>query len=129
VAAEKRRFSPPPEQQRRLVESFFGALANGDVDSLRSMLAADVGDACGSVSARNSAPASCRPSIIRRRDGAITTIPLFDSDGERITELVSVVDPTSWRSRRTSSTLGAERAHALLTPCGSSEGHDFPSRA
>jgi RNA polymerase sigma-70 factor (ECF subfamily) len=42
VAEEKRRFAPPAEEQRRLIESFMGALATGDVASLRNVLAADV---------------------------------------------------------------------------------------
>ena len=42
VAAEKQRFNAPPEQQRRLIESFVAAAMNGDVAALRSVLAEDV---------------------------------------------------------------------------------------
>jgi len=42
VAAEKQRFTPPPEQQRRLIESFVAAAVHGDVAALRSVLAEDV---------------------------------------------------------------------------------------
>ena len=136
VAAEKRRFSPPPEQQRRLVESFLGALANGDVDSLRSMLAADVvsiadggGKSFAAKRPVHGADAVARmwvgirekfgagimpaieevngtPAIIGRRDGAITSILLFEFEGDRIAELVSVVNPDklAFAERQASST-------------------------
>ncbi|HKO57399.1 MAG TPA: RNA polymerase sigma factor SigJ [Thermoanaerobaculia bacterium] len=42
VAEEKRRFHPPPDEHRRLIEGFLGAIRAGDVASLRSVLAADV---------------------------------------------------------------------------------------
>ena len=123
LAGEKRRFAPAPEQQRRLIESFMGAVADGDVDALRNVLAADVvtvGDGGGkafaakrpvhgfdavaqmwigivekfgagievSIEEVNGAPA-----IVARRDGEITSILNFTFDGDRITELLSVVNP------------------------------------
>ena len=42
VAADQKRFAPAPEEQRRLVERFLGALQLGDVDGLRQLLAAGV---------------------------------------------------------------------------------------
>ena len=123
VAAEKPRFTPPPEQQRRLIEGFIGALANGDVDSLRSMLTADVvsiadGGAKSFAAKRpiHGAEAVARlwigirqkfsagisvsieevngtPALIGRRDGAIATVLFFTFEGERIAELWSVVNP------------------------------------
>ena len=123
VAQEKQRFAPPPEQQRRLIESFMGAVAKGDVAALRNVLAEDVvaiGDGGGksfaakrpvtgfdavaqmwigivqkfgagievSIEEVNGALA-----IIGRRDGAITSILNFTYDGDRIVELLSVVNP------------------------------------
>jgi RNA polymerase sigma-70 factor (ECF subfamily) len=123
VAAEKARFAPPVEIQRRLVETFLGALAQGDVGALRSVLAEDVvaladgggktfaakrpvhgADAVaamfvgivqkfgagvvGSVEEVNGAPA-----LIGRRDGRVTNIMAFAFDGDRIAEIVSIVNP------------------------------------
>ena len=123
VAQEKQRFAPPPEQQRRLIQTFMGAVAKGDVAALRNILAADVvaiGDGGGksfaakrpvigfdavshmwigivqkfgagievSIDEVNGAPA-----IVGRRDGRITSIVNFTFDGDRIVELLSVVNP------------------------------------
>jgi RNA polymerase sigma-70 factor (ECF subfamily) len=123
VAEEKRRFAPPPEQQRRLIESFLDAIGHGDVDALRNVLASDVvavGDGGGkafaakrpvhgfdavaqmwigivtkfavgltaSIEEVNGAPA-----LVARRDGVIESILNFTYDGERIAELLSVVNP------------------------------------
>ncbi|HEX2061899.1 MAG TPA: RNA polymerase sigma-70 factor [Thermoanaerobaculia bacterium] len=123
VAAEKRRFTPPPEQQRRLIEGFLGALACGDVDALRNVLTEDVvsvadGGAHALAAKRpvHGADAVARmwigivqkfgagvePSIeevngrlalIGRRDGAIANVLFFEFDGDRIAELLSVVNP------------------------------------
>lgn len=123
VAEEKRRFTPPPEQQRRLVESFLGAVSNGDVDGLRSVLAADVvtvGDGGGKAFAARRPvhgfdavaqmwigivqkfgegievsieEVNGNPAIVGRRDGEITSILNFTFDGDRIAELLSVVNP------------------------------------
>ena len=123
VAAEKARFAPPVETQRRLVETFLGALAQGDVSALRGVLAEDVvaladgggktfaakrpvhgADAVatmfvgivqkfgagvvGSVEEVNGAPA-----LIGRRDGRVTNVMAFTFDGDRIAEIVSIVNP------------------------------------
>lgn len=42
VAESKRRFQPPPDEHRRLIEGFLGAIRAGDVSALRNVLAADV---------------------------------------------------------------------------------------
>jgi len=123
VAAEKKRFTPAPEEQRRLVEQFMGALQHGDVDGLRQILAADVvaiGDGGGkALAARNPVhgddavsrffiglvtkfgagltPAmeevNGAPAIITRRDGEIVNILSFVFDGDHIAEILSVVNP------------------------------------
>jgi RNA polymerase sigma-70 factor, ECF subfamily len=123
VAAEKRRFAPPPDQQRRLIESFLGAVARGDVDSLRDMLAADVvatadggGKSFAAKRPVTGAEAVAKlfvgvaqkfgagvevsieevnglPAMIGRRDGAIVNILMFAFDGERIAEVLSFVNP------------------------------------
>ena len=123
VAAEKQRFTPPPEQQRRLIESFVAAISQGDVATLRNVLAEDVvaladggGKTFASKRPVQGFDAVARlfigivskfgqgivPSIeevngelalIGRRDGTITSIGMFAFDGDRITEIVSVVNP------------------------------------
>jgi RNA polymerase sigma-70 factor, ECF subfamily len=123
VAAEKRRFTPPPEQQRKLIESFMAALAAGNVDALRDVLAHDVvalGDGGGKAFAAKVPVAGFdavtrlyfglvskytegvsfaieevngAPSIVARRDGGILSILTFAFEGERIAELNSVVNP------------------------------------
>lgn len=123
VAAEKRRFTPPPEQQQRLIEGFLGALVNGDVDALRTMLTEDVvsiadGGANAFAAKRpihgfdavsrmwigivqkfgagvvpSIEEVNGRPAVVGRRDGAIANLLLFEFDGDRIAEILSVVNP------------------------------------
>lgn len=123
VAQEKPRFTPDPEQQRRLVETFLGALAQGDVDALRNMLAADVvalADGGGKTFAAKrpvtGADAVAKMfvgiaqkfgegiegsieevngqlALIGRRDGALTNILVFTFDGDQIAEVISIVNP------------------------------------
>ncbi|HUR82134.1 MAG TPA: RNA polymerase sigma-70 factor [Thermoanaerobaculia bacterium] len=123
VSEEKRRFAPPPETQRRLIESFLGAVSRGDVDALRNVLADDVvsvGDGggksfaakrpvtgFGAVSqmwigivqkfAQGITPSieevNGAPALVARREGTIVSILNFAFDGERIAELWSVVNP------------------------------------
>ena len=127
VAAEKPRFTPPPEQQRRLIESFLGAVATGDVDALRNVLAADVvsvGDGGGKGFAAKRPvhggeavakmwigivekfgagidvsieEVNGAPAVLGRRDGAIASIVTFAFDGGRIAEIASVVNPDKLR--------------------------------
>jgi RNA polymerase sigma-70 factor, ECF subfamily len=123
VAAEKPRFTPPPDEQRRLIEGFMGALAAGDVDALRSVLAADVvavSDGGGKVFAAKRAVhgadevakmyvgivqkfakdvvASIEEvngtlAVVGRRNGEITGIVGFTFDGGRIAEVLSFQNP------------------------------------
>jgi RNA polymerase sigma-70 factor (ECF subfamily) len=123
VAQEKPRFTPDAEQQRRLIETFLGALVQGDVHSLRNLLTEDVvavadgggktfaakrpvvgadavskmfigivqklaQDVQPSIEEVNGAPA-----LVGRRDGELTNILAFTFDGDRIAELVSIVNP------------------------------------
>ena len=123
VAAEKQRFAPPPEQQRRLIESFVAAAVNGDVDQLRSVLSDDV---VALADGGGKSFASKRPilgidavsrlwlgivakfgagvaisveevngelALVGRRDGAIISIGMFTFDGDRIAEIASFVNP------------------------------------
>jgi RNA polymerase sigma-70 factor (TIGR02957 family) len=123
VAAEKQRFTPPPEQQRRLIESFVAAAAHGDVAALRSVLAEDVvtlADGGGKTFAAKrpveGADAVAKLwagivtkfgagveiaieevngelALVGRRDGAIVSIGMFTFAGDRIAEIVSIVNP------------------------------------
>lgn len=123
VAAEKQRFTPPPEQQRRLIESFVAAAVNGDVAALRNVLAEDVvsladggGKSFAAKRPVHGADAVAKMwvgivtkfgegveasieevngqlALIARRDGAIASIGMFMTDGDRITEILSFVNP------------------------------------
>ncbi len=123
VAAEKRRFTPPPEQQRRLIESFIAAAANGDVAALRNVLAEDVvsladggGKSFAAKRPVHGADAVAKMwvgivtkfgegveasveevngqlALVARRNGAIASIGMFLTDGDRITEILSFVNP------------------------------------
>lgn len=123
VTAEKQRFTPPPETQRRLIESFLGALSHGDVDGLRNMLTADV---VSIADGGDKTFAAKRPvvgsdavsrmyvgiatkfgvglhatieevngelALVTRRDRTIVNILTFGFEGEKIAELISVVNP------------------------------------
>jgi RNA polymerase sigma-70 factor (ECF subfamily) len=123
VAAEKRRFTPPLDEQRRLIESFMAALAGGNVDALRNVLSSDVvarGDGGGKAFAAK-APmigfdivsrfffgltakyttglaitieeVNGAPALLARTGDAITSIVTFTFDGDRIVELNSIVNP------------------------------------
>lgn len=123
VVEEKQRFAPPPDVQRRLVERFMTALASGDADGLRDVLASDVvavADGGGKTFAAkrpvHGADAVTKlflgvvqkfgagitpgieevngaPALVGRRDGTITNILAFEFDGERIREVLSIVNP------------------------------------
>jgi len=123
VAAERQRFTPPAEQQRRLIEGFIAAALHGDVAALRNVLADDVvalADGGGKTGAARrpvqGVDAVARllvglaakfgtgivPSmeevngtlaIVGRRDGAIASITMFAFDGDRIAEVASFVNP------------------------------------
>jgi RNA polymerase sigma-70 factor (ECF subfamily) len=123
LAEEKQRFTPPAEVQRRLVERFMRALATGDADALRDVLASDVvsiADGGGkTVAARRPIfgaeavsklligivqkfGAGIRPTIeevngaparVAWRDGSIQSILSFTFDGDRIAEIASISNP------------------------------------
>lgn len=123
VAEEKQRFTPPPEQQRRLIESFVAAAVQGDVAALRNVLAEDVvalADGGGKsfaakrpvhgaemvakmfvgIVAKFGAGVKAsieevngEPALIGRRDDTIVSIGMFTFDGDRITEIVSFANP------------------------------------
>lgn len=123
IAQKKPRFAPDPAEQRRLVETFLGALVQGDVDSLRSLLAQDVvalADGGGKTFAAKrpvigadavskmyigivqkfgmGVDASIEevngsPALVGRRDGVIVSILAFTFDGDRIAEILSLVNP------------------------------------
>lgn len=123
VAAEKQRFTPAPQQQRRLIESFLSAVVEGDVARLRSVLAEDVvalADGGGKTfaagrpvhGAENVArlligvvakfgqdivasieEVNGQLALVGRRDGTITSIGMFTFAGERIKEFVNVLNP------------------------------------
>ncbi|HEX6159830.1 MAG TPA: RNA polymerase sigma-70 factor [Thermoanaerobaculia bacterium] len=123
VTAEKQRFIPSPDQQRVLIERFMGALAAGDVDALRGVLAADVlalGDGGGKAFAARKPvegfdlvvrffqglvqkysegvtftieEVNGAPGIVSWRDGEVQSVATFLFDGDRIVEIDSVVNP------------------------------------
>ena len=123
VADDRRRFAPPPEVQRQLVERFMNALARGDAAALRETLANDVvalADGGGKTFAAKRPVTGIdavshlyigvvqkfgmgivptveevngKPALVGRREGAIVTILAFEFDGERIVEVLSLVNP------------------------------------
>jgi RNA polymerase sigma-70 factor (ECF subfamily) len=123
VAAEKRRFTPPADEQRRLIASFMSAVAGGNVEALREVLANDVvalGDGGGKAFAAKVPivgfdmvtrfffglaskyatgvtlgieEVNGAPAIVARTGDAITSIVSFVFDGGRIVEMTSVVNP------------------------------------
>jgi RNA polymerase sigma-70 factor (ECF subfamily) len=123
VSAEKQRFTPSPDQQRQLIEQFMGALATGDVDALRGVLAADVvarGDGGGKAFAARRPvegfeavarffrglvekyseglhftveEANSAPAVVAWRGDEIESVVLFTFDGDRIVRIDSVVNP------------------------------------
>ncbi len=123
VAAGKRRFTPPVDVQRRIIEQIVSALQHGDVEALRQVLAADVvstsdGGAATFAAKRPIVGADAvsrlfigvatkfgaglalsveevngAPALVSRRDGTIVNIVSFVFDGDRIAEVLAVVNP------------------------------------
>jgi RNA polymerase sigma-70 factor (ECF subfamily) len=123
VAAEKARFAPPPDQQRRLIATFMGAIAHGDVATLRNILAEDVmvvADGGGKTYAAKRPvfgfeavsrlyigivakfgagvegsieEVNGAPALVARRNGVIESILTFVFDGERIAEIATIANP------------------------------------
>lgn len=123
VSAEKQRFTPSADQQRTLIERFMGALATGDVDALRGVLAADVvalGDGGGKAFAARKPvqgfdmvvrffhglvekysegvaftieEINGAPGIVSWKEGVVQSVATFTFDGDKIVEIGSVVNP------------------------------------
>lgn len=123
VSEEKRRFTPPADAQRKLVERFMAALVNGDANALRDVLARDVvatADGGGKTfSAKRPVlgidavtqlflgivqkfgagitvtieEVNGAPAMVGWRDGAIQNILAFGYEDERIAEILSLVNP------------------------------------
>lgn len=123
VASEKQRFTPHPEEQRRLIERFVEAVGRGDVDGLRSLLTHDamaLADGGGKTFAakrpvsgadavaklyigvvqkfgkgvdRSIEEVNGQLALVAWRDGAIVSIVTFAFEGESIAEIASIVNP------------------------------------
>lgn len=123
VAADRPRFAPPKDEQRRLVESFLGAILHGDVASLRNVLASDVVSIADGGGRTLAAPrpvvgldavarlyvtvarkfgeglesaieeVNGAPAVIGRRDGVITAVLSFRFEEGRICEIWNVLNP------------------------------------
>lgn len=123
VAAGKRRFTPPVDVQRRIIERIVSALQHGDVEALRQVLAADVvstsdGGAATFAAKRPIVGADAVSrlfigvatkfgaglalsieevngalALVSRRDGTIVNIVSFVFDGDRIAEVLAIVNP------------------------------------
>jgi RNA polymerase sigma-70 factor (ECF subfamily) len=123
VSDDRRRFTPPAEQQRMLIDRFMHALAANDVDGLRQVLAADVvslADGGGKTFAskrplhgfdmvarlfrglveKYSAgieyevrDVNGAPALLMTRGDRVESILTFTFEGERIIELAAIVNP------------------------------------
>jgi RNA polymerase sigma-70 factor (ECF subfamily) len=123
VADDKRRAQTPEDRRRQIIEGFMTALAKGDVDAVRDLLAADViataDDGAKSFAAKRpvvGADAVARlyigittkfavglratmeevnaaPAVVVWRGDTIVSVLTFAFDGDRIAEVVSVVNP------------------------------------
>lgn len=123
VAEDRRRFSPPADAQRQLVERFMHALMNGDANALRDTLARDVvsvADGGGKTFAAKrpvsgidavtrlflgivrkfgaGVTASIEevngaPAIVGRKDGEMLSIWAFEFEEGRIAGIMSLVNP------------------------------------
>jgi RNA polymerase sigma-70 factor (TIGR02957 family) len=123
VAEKKRRFAPSPDEQRRLLASFFAALRDGDVEGLRRLLTSDVvaiADGGGkATSARNPIhgfdavsrfflgiakktppevtltieEVNGAPAAVVRLEGALFDVVVVRWAGDRIAEIDSILNP------------------------------------
>ena len=78
VAAEHTRFTPSVEEQRRLVDGFMAAVRDGNVDALRSVLAADVtarSDGGGKVPGAGLHPVTGSEKVARLYLGLLAKAP------------------------------------------------------
>jgi RNA polymerase sigma-70 factor (ECF subfamily) len=127
VADKRRRFTPSPEEQRRLVLGFVRAMTEGDVESLRALLAANVvarGDGGGKATAARNEIAGIEhvsrffiglgrkrratttvsieevngaPAILVHVEGALYSVISLAFDEGKIVEISSVVNPDKLR--------------------------------
>jgi RNA polymerase sigma-70 factor (ECF subfamily) len=127
VADKRRRFTPSPEVQRRLVDGFLRAVSEGDVEGLRALLADDVvahGDGGGKATAgrkdlvgsdvvarffigiSKKAPAGATfyieeinnaLGLLVFANGTLYDVTSFAFDGDRIAEITSVLNPEKLR--------------------------------
>ncbi len=123
VAENRRRFTPPPDAQRQLIERFMNALVSGDANALREVLARDVvavadggGKTFASKRPVSGVDAVARlflgvvqkfgagvvasieevngaPAIIGRRNGELLSIWAFEFEEDRIVGIMSLVNP------------------------------------
>ncbi|HEX6178881.1 MAG TPA: RNA polymerase sigma-70 factor [Thermoanaerobaculia bacterium] len=78
VAADRKRFTPSREEQARLINGFLAAVRDGDVDTLRSMLAQDVtarGDGGGKVAGAGLHPILGPEKVTRLFFGLLAKAP------------------------------------------------------
>ena len=123
VASDRKRFTPPREEQERLIASFMAAVRDGDLDGLRNTLAADVvasGDGGGKVTGAGLRPiigfgpvarlymalsprmpewrfevvdANGRPAVAAWEGERLYSLTLFDYEGGRIRDIMNVLNP------------------------------------
>lgn len=123
VAEDRRRFSPPVDAQRQLIERFMHALVNGDAGALRDTLARDVvsvADGGGKTFASKRSISGIdavtnlflgivqkfgagveasieevngAPAIIGRKDGEMLSIWAFEFEEGRIAGIMALVNP------------------------------------
>ena len=78
VATDRKRFTPSREEQQRLISGFIAAVRNGDVDSLRNMLAQEVtarGDGGGKVAGAGLHPIVGSEKVTRLYFGLMAKAP------------------------------------------------------
>lgn len=127
MTAHRPRFSSTPEEQQTFMLKFMGAIGEGDVDGLVSLLAEDVtawGDGGGKVSAARrpiigrdavarfmmglrrlftpemtleTTVMNACPALIIRENGVVRTVMVFELDGGILRNLRSVVNPDKLR--------------------------------
>lgn len=130
VADDRRRFSPPADAQRQLVERFMHALVNGDANALRDTLARDVVSVAdgGGKTFASKRPVSGidavtrlflgivekfgagiqasieevngAPAIVGRKDGELLSVWAFEFEEGKIAGIMAVVNPEKLRFAR-----------------------------
>jgi RNA polymerase sigma factor (sigma-70 family) len=122
LGAARRRFTPAPEQRRKLLERFLAATVDGDVPALERLLAKDVvawADGGGKAPAARwpvvgrekvlrylllgmaghprvtsvVGTVNGEPAIVLRLDGRLSTVAVPQFDGERIVTFHAITNP------------------------------------